>query len=306
MDRRNCLQMAWLLGLGGIAGCTVPAPPHGTSAASRWQQALAQLESQSGGRLGLYAQQWGSKPCLAYRSAERFPMCSTFKSLLVAQVLDLAGRGVLDLAQTVRYSRQALVPYSPLTQPHADGAGMTVQALCAAAVTVSDNTAANLLLQLQGGPAGLTQWLRAVGDDDTRLDRYEPDLNTALPGDVRDTTTPQAMAGSMLGLMQPGPDAWLKPKQQALLQQWLLASPTGNKRLRAGMPQDWKVGGKTGTGVNGTANDVVLVWPKQGAAPLVVAAYLTGAQAVDDAARDAILAQAGALVAQWWKHQQQA
>lgn len=305
MDRRNCLQMAWLLGVAGVAGCSVPMQPT-ASPPNRWQQALAQLEAQSGGRLGIYAQQWNPPSFLAYRSDERFPMCSTFKSLLAAQVLDLAGQGALDLAHTVRYSRQVLVPYSPLTQPHADGAGMTVQALCEATVTMSDNTAANLLLQLQGGPAGLTQWLRAVGDDDTRLDRYEPDLNTALPGDVRDTTTPQAMAGCMLGLMQPGPEAWLQPPEQALLRQWLLASPTGAKRLRAGMPQGWKVGGKTGSGVRGTTNDVVVVWPQPGTAPLVVAAYLTGAQAVDDAARDAILAQAGSVVAQWWQHQQAA
>ena len=178
---------------------------------------------------------------------------------------------------------------------------MTIRALCEAAVVLSDNTAANLLLGLQGGPAGLTRWLRTtVGDMRTRLDRAETDLNTAIDGDPRDTTTPRAMGKTALALLT-DKKGELNPESQKQLRDWLLASRTGDKRLRAGMPGDWKVGGKTGSGDNGTANEVSIVWSAQGMAPMMVSAYLTGALKVESDGRDAILAEVGKITSDWYK-----
>jgi beta-lactamase class A len=173
---------------------------------------------------------------------------------------------------------------------------MTVQELCEAMVLVSDNTAANVLLEASGGPAALTQWLRELGDGITRLDRNEPSLNTALPGDERDTTTPQAMVQSLQKLLL---GDVLEGYARALLQQWLVDSRTGDKRVRAGMPGDWTVGGKTGSGERGTACDTLIVWPTAQSAPLLVTAYLTGSQ-LDGAGREAVLARAGEAVKRWY------
>ncbi|BBL24936.1 beta-lactamase [Comamonas terrigena NBRC 13299] len=233
-----------------------------------------------------------------YRGSERFPMCSTFKLLLAAQMLQRDQQGLDSLQQRVTYPRSALVPYSPTTEAQAGGAGLTVAELCEAAVVLSDNTAANLLLARQGGPQGLTQWLRDMGSMHTRLDRLEPALNSAVPGDERDTTTPLSMARAVVALAK-GPH--LDAGHQAQLLQWLKASPTGAKRLRAGMPPGWLVGGKTGTGDNGTANDVVLVWPHHRPQPLVVSAYLTQTPQLAPAARDAALAEVGQAVAHWFR-----
>lgn len=296
--RRTWIYAATALGVSGLAACAVPQKNSGL-AAGPWLQQLADIEASTGGQLGLSVQHWGSAPPLHYNADTRFPMCSTFKLLLAAHILQRAGQGGAQPGQQVVFGRDALVPYSPSTEAHAGGAGMTVQALCEAAVVLSDNTAANLLLGLQGGPEGLTQWLRSLGDGVTRLDRMEPELNSAVPGDTRDTTSPKAMAGSVHAVLRPGQHAGLTASSQALLRQWLLASPTGQKRLRAGMPKGWRVGGKTGSGDNGTANDVCVIWPSNGAAPWTVAAYLTGASAVDAPARDAALARVGQLAARW-------
>jgi beta-lactamase class A len=173
---------------------------------------------------------------------------------------------------------------------------MTVGQLCEATMTLSDNTAANLLLRGLGGPAGLTAWLRGIGDDVTRLDRWETALNEARPGDPRDTTTPAAMLATMQRLTL---GDVLLPTSRAQLLAWLRANRTGDARLRAGLPPGWQAGERTGTGPNGTSNDVGLVWPP-GGAPLLVAAYLTEG-AADIATRDAALADVGAAVAAAWR-----
>ncbi|MBF5004342.1 class A beta-lactamase [Diaphorobacter caeni] len=266
-----------------------------------FQQRLKALEARSGGRLGLSVQVLGGQQTLGYREDEMFAMCSTFKLLLAARILHLSQLGEFPMQQALLYEKKELVAYSPATEKHADADGMTIHALCEAAVVLSDNTAANLLLNLQGGPQGLTRWLRTtVGDMRTRLDRIETDLNTAIAGDPRDTTTPRAMGSTALSLLTEQKGV-LDPASQKQLRDWLLASRTGDKRLRAGMPGDWKVGGKTGSGDNGTANDVSIVWSAQGAAPMLVSAYLTGAMKIDSAGRDAILAEVGHVVADWYK-----
>jgi beta-lactamase class A len=201
-------------------------------------------------------------------------------------------RGEEQLDRRVVYSDKDLVTYSPVTEKHVGPDGMSVAEICDAAVTLSDNTAGNLLLESFGGPAGLTAFARSLGDTVTRLDRMETELNEARPGDPRDTTSPNAMLGDMQRLILDGDMLTASSREQ--LQRWLLASRTGDKRLRAGLPAGWRVGDKTGTGANGTANDIAVVWPA-GRAPILVAAYFTGST-ISDAARNGVIAEVGRIV----------
>jgi beta-lactamase class A len=218
---------------------------------------------------------------------------STYKTLAAAAVLARADAGRDSMDRRVRFTRGNLVTYSPVTEKHVDGEGMTLAALCEAAIVTSDNTAGNLLFDAVGGPAGLTAWLRTVGDALTQLDRMETELNEALPGDSRDTTTPAAMLADLQAVTL---GSVLSPSSRQTLTTWLRDCRTGDKRLRAGLPQGWAAGEKTGSGERGSSNDVGLLWPPNGAAPVLVAAYLTGGSA-DGAVRDAALADVGAAVA---------
>ena len=215
---------------------------------------------------------------------------STFKFLAAALVLARVDRGQEQLDRRIVFSDKDLVTYSPVTKDHVGPAGMSVADICAAAVTLSDNTAGNLMLASFGGPAALTAYARSLGDGLTRLDRIETALNEAAPGDPRDTTTPNAMLGDMQRLLVG--DA-LSAESRRHLTQWLLASKTGTKRIRAGLPSDWRVGDKTGGGDNGTTNDIAVAWPP-GRAPILVAVYFTGSTMADDA-RSAVIADAGRI-----------
>ncbi|WP_431302668.1 class A beta-lactamase [Sediminicoccus sp. BL-A-41-H5] len=246
-------------------------------------EGLSAIEARVGGRLGVMARQGGRVQ--AHRAAERFPMASTFKALLSAAVLARAP----DMSRRLEIPRE-LVPWSPVTERHAGGS-LSLDELCAAIMTISDNTAANLLLEVVGGPAGLTSWLRGIGDATTRLDRTEPMLNEARPGDPRDTTTPGAVVETLarlaLGdvLASPARARWLG---------WLEANTTGGARLRAGVPASWRVGDRTGGAAHGTSNVVGLLWPPEGA-PWIVACFLTESTA-SPAARDAALADVARLL----------
>ena len=298
MLRRTLLASGLVLGATGmtLAGCSSTRSRQATDHVLNTRE-LAALEARTGGRLGLHMLDTGTGFEAGWRSQERFAMCSTFKTLLVAHVLHEAQNGGLDLGRKYVYQQSEVVSWSPVSEKYAGAdAGMTLQQLCEAAVVVSDNTAANLLLNASGGPAGLTSWMRELGDSLTRLDRNEPDLNTAIAGDERDTTTPAAMSRTMQKLLLGNV---LTDAGRAVLQQWLLASRTGDKRLRAGMPKDWKIGGKTGSGDNGTANDTLLIWPKPDAAPLLVTAFFTR-NTLEPAQRDEVLAKAGQIVSDWY------
>lgn len=298
MQRRSMLTTGLALGLGawGLSGCAFISKQQ-AAAARTLSDELAALEIQAQGRFGLYVLDTVSGAEAGWRGDERFPMCSTFKTLLAARMLYLAQRDEIRLWRKLYYSPSEVVAWSPISEKRAGAnGGMTVQELCEAMVLVSDNTAANVLLEASGGPAALTQWLRELGDGTTRLDRNEPSLNTALPGDERDTTTPQAMVQSLQKLLL---GDVLEGYARALLQQWLVDSRTGDKRVRAGMPGDWTVGGKTGSGERGTACDTLIVWPTAQSAPLLVTAYLTGSP-LDGAGREAVLARAGEAIKRWY------
>ncbi|MXP64065.1 class A beta-lactamase [Roseomonas sp. M0104] len=254
---------------------------------------FARIEAAHGGRLGVAVLDTGSGRQAGHRQDERFPMCSTFKLLAAGAVLARADAGQERLDRRVRYGKEELVTYSPVTEKHAGSEGMTMAELCEAAITLSDNGAGNLMLDSLGGPAGLTRWLRGLGDGVSRLDRRETELNEARPGDPRDTTTPAAMLADIRALTL---GEALSGAARAQLRAWLRGCRTGNATLRARLPQGWVVEDKTGSGANGTRNDAGLLCPPGGAPPVLVAAYLTGSPA-DGAARDAVLAEVGAAVA---------
>lgn len=274
-DRRQFLHL-----LGGSLLLAVAAPTRAASASAALalpRERLSELERADGGRLGVAVLDTASGRFSGWREDERYPMCSTFKFLLAGAVLARVDRGEFGLDRRIPISRDDLIAHSPVTERHVGPAGLTVAQLCEATMTQSDNAAANLLLPLVGGPAGLTAVLRGWGDATTRLDRPEPHLNDVPPGDERDTTTARAMTGHLRHLVL---GDTLAPASRTQLTAWLVANRTGDRRLRAGLPKDWRVGDKTGSGP-GTTNDVAVLWPP-GRAPLLVASYLTASPQPDD------------------------
>ncbi len=252
---------------------------------------VAALESRLGGRLGVVVLDTGSGARLEHRADERFPLCSTFKFITAAAVLHRVDAGQESLDRRVTYEQRDVLDFAPVTMMHVKD-GMSVAELCAAAIQLSDNTAANLLLATLGGPAGLTQYCRSLGDEVTRLDRTEPELNDVPPGDMRDTTTPAAMLKLLQTILRG--DA-LSAKSRAQLENWLEGAKVGQKNLRAGLPNDWRIGHKSGSGRRGETNDVGIIWPPQ-REPLLVAAYYADSQ-LPAPERNAALASVGALIA---------
>ena len=284
--RAAMVAAALVLLLDGRTGAAAP------SGADPVGDRLAALERASGGRLGVAAWRHGGEGRIVHRADERFPFCSTFKVMLAAAVLKRseADAGLLD--RRIAYTADQLVTHAPITQRHV-GAGMTVSELCAAAIQHSDNTAANLLIARLGGTAAVTAYARSIGDTRFRLDRWETALNTAIPGDPRDTTTPAAMA---LSLQRVALGDALAPSARERLSTWLRGSTTGAARIRAGFPADWPVGDKTGTGDYGTTNDIAVIWPPEGP-PIVLAIYFTQREARARARND-VIASAARIVAE--------
>ena len=274
----------------GLAAATVTACAHEAGAPganATWPASdagaageLAAIEASVGGRVGVFALDTGSGRTLAQRADERFAMCSTFKWVVVAAVLARVDRGELSLAQRIAYGPADLLDHAPVAREHVGEGAMTVETAARAAVTVSDNTAANLLLAQVGGPAGLTEFVRGAGDPVTRFDRTELTLNSNDPGDPRDTTSPRAMVGLMKAVLC---GDVLKPASRKRLIDGLVACETGKKRLRAGLPGDWVVGDRTGTGENNACNDLAIAMPA-GRAPILVAVYMSEGRDEDDGA----------------------
>jgi beta-lactamase class A len=256
---------------------------------------LADLEARSGGRLGVAVLDMATGRRIGHRADERFALCSTFKALAVGFVLARVDRGEERLDRRITFTERDLVSPSKATKPHVGPEGMTIGELCEAAITVSDSTAANLLLASFGGPAALTAYLRSLGDPITRLDRRELDLNVVPPGDVRDTTSPAAMADTMQRLVLG--DA-LSEASRARLAGWLVAATdAAENRLRVGFPKGWRIGNKPGTWVPGETNDVAVAWPPD-RGPIVVSAYLAGAS-TPVPAQEAVLAEVARIVVAW-------
>ncbi|MDM0073494.1 class A beta-lactamase [Variovorax sp. J2P1-59] len=253
---------------------------------------FADIEKASGARLGVSVFDTGSGLRAGHREEERFPMCSTFKFLAAAAILARVDQRMERLDRRIVFSKHDLVAGSPVTGQHVGSAGMTMAEICEAAITRSDNTAGNLMLASIGGPAGLTRYVRSLGDRHSRLDRIETALNEARPDDPRDTTTPAAMLGDMQKILLG--DALSQPSRGHLLR-WLDANQTGGQRLRAGVPTDWVVGDKTGSGDRGTANVIAILRPP-GRTPILAAVFLTESTASMEA-RNATIAAVGAAFA---------
>jgi beta-lactamase class A len=278
-----------------IAAATLPfapafaAPKRETLRAA--ERSIADLERKSGGRLGVFVRDSGTGAELAHRAHERFAMCSTFKFLAAAAVLKKVDAGKARLDQEIAYGAKDLLDYAPETKKHVAEGRMRLGDLCAAAIQWSDNTAANLIMKQIGGPAGFTRYARSIGDKVTRLDRNEPTLNTAIPGDPRDTTTPAAIAHTLEIVLTKGVLSAASVRQ---LEDWMIGDKVADARLRAGLPNDWSIGDKTGTGDNGTANVVAVIRPPN-RKPLFAASYLTGSKGTP-AERNAVHPEVGRVI----------
>lgn len=284
--------------LGGISAALCTGPFTAPASAAGFTAQLAALERSTGGRLGVCVIDTASGQMLSYRGSERFPMCSTFKFLAVAAVLSRVDEGREHLDRRIPYGAADLLEYAPVARAHVSQGYLTVRDLCAAASEYSDNTAANLLLKTMGGPQAVTRYARSLGDKTTRLDRTEPELNTGLPGDPRDTTAPAATANDMQRVLLGGA---ISPSSAAMLEQWMMQCRTGLDLIRAAFPSSWRAGDKSGTGGphnafgdSNTRNDIAIVRPPQ-KHPVIITAYLTGSQ-LRAAQRDAVLARVGSLV----------
>ncbi|WP_331743424.1 class A beta-lactamase [Kitasatospora sp. NBC_01300] len=294
---RTALPAVALLAAALLSGCGsagpsshaaagAPAPVSSAMpAADTTSASFKGLEQQFGARLGVYAVDTGSGREISYRADERFAYASTIKSLAAGALLRKASDEELD--KVVTYRQEDVLSWAPITSKHV-ATGMKVRDLAAAAIQYSDNTAANLVMAELGGPAAVQQSLRDLGDPTTSVDRTEPTLNEATPGDTRDTSTPSAFAADLrryaLGDV-------LAEDRRRLLTDWLVGNTTGAPYIRAGVPADWKVGDKTGNGGYGTRNDVAVAWPSGGRSPVVIV-VLSDRGKADATSDDALIAQA--------------
>jgi beta-lactamase class A len=238
----------------------------------RLHQQLNSLEIKYHGRLGIAAINTNNGKRFDFNDQQRFPMTSTFKFMLVAAVLKKTNDNKLSLNKNITYSKKVIADafWTPVTDKHIK-TGMTIKALCKAAIQQSDNAAANLLINELGGTKAVNQFARSIGDKKFNLVRTEPNLNSAIPGDKRDTTTPLAMVDSMNKILL---GKVLSKEHKELLTQWLIENKTGDNRIRAGVPKNWRMGDKTGTGAYGATNDIAILWPPH-KKPIILVIYFT-------------------------------
>ena len=252
---------------------------------------IAAIEKRVGGRLGVAALDTGTGRRIGWRADERFAMCSTFKLLLAAAVLKRVDEGQEHLDRVIAYSKADILPHAPVAEANLAKGGLSVERMAEAVIEDSDNTCANKLIDTLGGPGGVTAYARSLGDEVTRLDRRELDLNTAIEGDPRDTTSPRAMLVDLKQLALG--DALSRPSREKLLR-WLVNCNTAAERIPKGLPAGWTSGNKTGTGENGATNDVAIVW-RPNRSPLLIAVYFTAAK-VPLGARESVIANVGRIV----------
>jgi beta-lactamase class A len=234
--------------------------------------ALADYELHTGGHIGVYARNIRTGKEIAWRAHERFVMCSSFKASLAACVLGRIDRGEERAEEPIAYRAADLMEWAPVAQKNLERGAMSVLEMCEAAVEYSDNTCANALLARIGGPPAMTAFWRSLGDEVSRLDHNEPELNRTPPGDSRDTTTPAAMAGNVRKLILG--DALARSSREQL-KRWMRECKTGDNRLRAGLPKDWTIGDKTGNSAKDAFGDIAVAWTK-GEDPIVMCAYTRG------------------------------
>jgi beta-lactamase class A len=299
-DRRSVLTG---LGALGVMGCSQQAAPDAApvqpARPARAAEAfdLAALEANDGGRLGFVALDTATGRSLVWRENERFVYCSTFKMYLAAATLERVQRGEERLDRMVPVTRADMVSHAPVTEP-AIGASLSIEILCKAVVEVSDNPAANILIRELGGIDALRAWYRSIGDQSTTVDRLEPMMNR-VDGD-KDTITPAQSVANIHRLFV-APDSPLTADSRTRLLRWMVDSPTGADRIKAGVPAGWRVAHKTGTGGYGPTNDIGLAYPPSGE-PVIIAAYFHGTPASTPVQREAVIAEATRLALQALGH----
>ncbi|WP_370224214.1 class A beta-lactamase [Cytobacillus sp.] len=262
---KNRLKAVWLVSLVlllALTGCAngnyqsdVSAAENSKKASVNTNQKFKQLEKEYDARLGVYAYDTGTKKTITYRSDERFAYASTFKPIAAAILLEK--KSLEEMDEIITYTSDDLVTYSPVTEKHVK-TGMTLRELCEAAIRYSDNTAGNLILEELGGPEGFEAALKEMGDTVTKPERFETDLNEAEPGDIRDTSTPEALAASLQKVLI---GDFLTEEKRNILTDWMRGNVTGDPLIRAGVPSGWEVADKSGAAGFGTRNDIAIVWP---------------------------------------------
>jgi len=271
----------------GVAAAD-PAPPI--------EAGLAGIEDQYNAKIGFYGLNLRSNRMLGYRENDMFATCSAFKAYVAGQILQKDQRGELKLTDELYIDPALFVPVaSPITEPNI-GAWMPLSDLCAAAVRQSDNTATNLMLEILGGPPSVTEFARSVGDDRTRMVRWETDLNSAYPGDPRDTTSPRGMGTGFLTMLT---GDVLDEPHRAQLEEWMRTIVTGDKRIRAGLPSGWSIADKTGAGDYASTNDIGVAFGPNGERLLL--AVMTRTRSDDSQAPrpDALIADVTRLTVPW-------
>lgn len=249
------------------------------------------IENRIGGRIGVAIYDTTSERSWEHRADERFPLSSTFKPFACAAVLSRVENGDERLHRVLEITKNDLVSYSPATEKRVSTVGMTIAELCEATITLSDNTAGNLILQSLNGPSGFTGYMRSIGDRVTRLDRWETNLNEAAPGDLRDTTTPNAIAKSLQTLL------WgeaLSESSREQLTTWMENDKVADALFRSALPADWRIADKTGAGGYGARSLIAVMWPPTGT-PIIAAVYMTENEA-SFADRNAAIAEIGAAI----------
>jgi beta-lactamase class A len=274
-----------------VDGGDVEAGKVATSGSGNAARRIAALEKREGGRLGVEALDTATGRRIQHRSDERFGMCSTFKFLAAAAVLQRVDRGAEHLDRRIEYGEGDLLEYAPVSKEHVKEGGMTLADICAAAVQWSDNTAANLMLKVLGGPEVVTAFIRSTGDNVTRLDNTEPELNVVGPGEVKNTTTAASMVGLLNSVVL---GQVLSADSRTRLQGWMLDAKVGAHRLPAGLPSGWRIAHKTGTGSDQT-NDVGVVWPPN--RPPIIVAALYSRSGTRQQQRENVLRDVGRIVA---------
>ncbi len=289
MDRRVVLGGLSALGLIGCARQGEASAPQIAPAPSPEPLDLSALEMREGGRIGVFARDLDSNRSLTWRGDERFVYCSTFKMYLAAATLLRVQSGEEQLDRQIPITRADMINHAPVSEP-AIGSTLSVQRMMQAVVEVSDNPAANLLLKALGGIAPMQAFYRGIGDQTTRADRFEPEMNR-LDGD-KDTITPAQSAANLHSLFIDDASPLTRDNRGRLLD-WMFASPTGAARIKAGVPEGWRVAHKTGTGGYGPTNDIGILYPPSGA-PIVIAVYYHAA--TDDPKNEGVIAEATRIV----------
>ncbi|VVP76000.1 Beta-lactamase [Pseudomonas fluorescens] len=294
MNNFNRIAVTLALLIASALGASAPALARPTLGEQLGATAT-QIERRTGGHLGISVMDVASGAQWSYRGDQRFPMASTFKAFTCASLLSQVDRGRLDLSQRIAFTQDELDSYSPVTRDHVGGQGLSLLQLCDAATSMSDNTATNLVLKTVGGPAGLTAFMRSIGDNSTRIDRYEPELSDVPPGDPRDTTTPNAAAKSLQALLL---GDVLSDASRQQLETWLVDNKVSAALLRASLPEGWKIADRTGAAEYGSRGIIAVIWPEGSHVthgPVVVAAYLSGTR-LSLEERDTVLAEVGAAL----------